>query len=148
MAPFFHGGYHQAMSVCMLYLVWLCLWLVWTFICKWHSWSVSQMSRRAGAFATLKHLKLCEGELCQAFLTQRQVAQRRCMVTSQVRTLGARLSILTPRIGRDPWTPNLSSPTRYHCAASYATNSKPSPFRLLGPFNFENKKKTWSTLQS
>ena len=30
------------LSVCC---IWLCLWLVLTFICIWHSWSVSQMSR-------------------------------------------------------------------------------------------------------
>ena len=28
-----------------VYVVFGCLWLVLTFICKWHSWSLSQMSR-------------------------------------------------------------------------------------------------------
>ena len=33
------------------------------------------------------HLNLCDGELCQACLTQGEVAQRRFMVTSGVRIL-------------------------------------------------------------
>ena len=67
-------------QVWCMYLAWLCLWLVLTFICKWHSWSVSQMSR--WCVYLLQHLNLCNCELCQACLTQRQIAQRRFMVNA------------------------------------------------------------------
>ena len=53
--------------------------------CKGHSWSVSQMSRQC--VCLLKNVNYGEGELCQACLTQGQVAQRRFMVQSGVRTL-------------------------------------------------------------
>ena len=36
---------HRLKYVCCMYLAWLCLWLVLTFICIGHLWSVSRMSR-------------------------------------------------------------------------------------------------------
>ena len=51
----------------------------------------------------------------------KNVTQHRFMETSGVRTLGARPSNLMPRVEREPWALDHSSPTCYHCAmpASY-----------------------------
>ena len=44
------------------------------------------VNQNADAFAILRHLNLCEGELCQACLIQGQVAQHRFMAAVGVRS--------------------------------------------------------------
>ena len=70
-------------QVCMLYATSLAYFVTCVnFYCRGHYWSVSQMSRLCVCF--LQHLNLSYGELCQAYLTQGQVAQCRFIVKSGV----------------------------------------------------------------